>query len=160
MYRCMSTLGDTQNEGFTPPAARQLAGGNRKFPHQLTFNRVDFIQFRVQEAEHMSISGIQDKISLKLVRGQLEPTEANGEYILKPIPTADIPCFKHDVPANEHVTMQIASRVFGIAVPPNAVIRFADGELAYIVKRFMTSGPNEPKRFSSDSYSARLMPLI
>ena len=136
MHRCMSTLRDTQNEGFTPPAARQLAGGNRKFPYRLTFNRTDVVQFRVRAAEHMSISGIQDKISLRLVRGKLEPTESDGEYILKPVPTADIPRFKSDVPANEHVTMQIASQVFGIAVPPNAVIRFADGELAYIVKRF------------------------
>lgn len=136
MYRCMSTLRNSQKEGFIPSAARQLAGGNRKFPHRLTFNRMDVVQFRVQAAEHMSISGIQDKISLKLVRGQLGPTETNGEYILKPVPTADIPHFKNDVPANEHLTMQIASQVFGIAVPPNAVIRFADSELAYIVKRF------------------------
>lgn len=136
MHRCMSTLRDMQNDGFTPPAARLLAGGNRKFPHRLTFNRTDVVQFRVRAAEHMSISGVQDKISLKLVRGQLEPTETNGEYILKPVPTADIPHFKKDVPANEHVAMQIASQVFGIVVPPNAVIRFADGELAYVVKRF------------------------
>lgn len=136
MHRCMSTLRDTQDEGFTPPAARQLAGGNRKFPYRLTFNRTDVVQFRVRAAEHMSISGMQDKISLKLVRGKLEPTDTDGEYILKPVPTADIPRFKDDVPANEHVTMQIASQVFGMAVPPNAVIRFADGELAYIVKRF------------------------
>ena len=136
MYRCMSTLGDTPNKGFSPPAARRLSGGNRKFPHQLTFNRTDVIEFRVHAAEHMSISGIQDKISLKLIRGRLQPTEIDGEYILKPVPTADIPRFKADVPANEHITMQIASQVFGIATPPNAVVRFADGELAYIVKRF------------------------
>lgn len=136
MHRCMSSLRDTQNQGFAPAAARQLAGGNRKFPSRLTFNRTDVAEFRVHAAEHMSISGIQDKISLKLVRGKLEPTETRGEYILKPVPAADIPCFKNDVPANEHVTMQIASQVFGITVPPNAVIHFADGELAYIVKRF------------------------
>jgi len=136
MHRCMSTLRDTSSEGYIPAAARQLAGANRKFPHRLTFNRTDVVRFRVQSAEHISISGIQDKISLKLVRGRLEPTQTNGEYILKPVPTADIPHFQNEVPANEHLTMQIASQVFGIAVPPNAVIRFADGELAYIVKRF------------------------
>lgn len=32
--------------------------------------------------------------------------------------------------------MQVASQVFGITAPPNALVRFADGELAYIVKRF------------------------
>ncbi len=136
MHHCMSTLCDTPQEGLSPAAARQLAGGNRKFPHRLTFNRADVIEFRVQAAEHMSISGIQDKISVKLVRGRLEPTETGGEYILKPVPSADIPYFKSDVPANEHLTMQIASQVFGIAAPPSALVRFADDELAYVVKRF------------------------
>ncbi len=136
MHRCMSTLRETRKEGFTPAGARQLSGGYRAFPHRLAFCREDVVAFRVRAAAHMSISGVQDKISLKLVRGELEPTETDGEYILKPVPTADIPQFKNDVPANEHVIMQIASQVFGIVVPPNAVIFFADGELAYIVKRF------------------------
>ena len=140
MPRCMSTLRDTPHEGFCPAAARHLAGGNRKFPHRLAFTRADVVEFRVRAAEHMSISGIQDKISLKLVRGMLEPTETNGEYILKPVPTADMPRFKDDVPANEHVTMQVASQVFGIATPPNALLRFADGQPAYVVKRFDRRG--------------------
>jgi hypothetical protein len=51
-------------------------------------------------------------------------------------PHADIPRFKHDIPANEHLSMQLASQLFGIATAVNAVIRFADGELAYITRRF------------------------
>lgn len=136
MYRCMSTLAELRTEGFSPTARRLLAGGSRKFPHRLTFNRADVVEFRVQAAEHMSISGVQDKISLRLVRGQLLPTERDGEYILKPVPTADVPRFKEDIPANEHLTMQIAEQVFAIATAVNAVVRFADGELAYITRRF------------------------
>ena len=140
MFRCMSTLSDIPNEGYSPVAARLLAGGNRRFPHRLTFNRADVVEFRMQAAEHMSISGIQDKISLKLVRGALLPTKESGEYILKPIPTADIPTFKEDIPANEHLTMQMAAQVFGISTAVNAVIRFADGEPAYITRRFDRRG--------------------
>jgi serine/threonine-protein kinase HipA len=136
MFRCMSTLADVPHAGYSRAAEHLLAGGNRKFPHRLTFNRKDVVEFRMRAAEHMSISGIQDKISLKLVRGKLVPTEKDGEYILKPVPSADIPRFKTDVPANEHVTMQIASQVFGIATAVNACIYFADGELAYITRRF------------------------
>ena len=132
----MSTLADIQHEGYSRMAERQLAGANRVFPHRLTFNRADVVEFRIKAAEHMSISGIQDKISLKLVRGKLVPTEKDGEYILKPVPSADIPLLKADVPANEHLMMQIASQVFGIATAVNACIRFADGELAYITRRF------------------------
>ena len=136
MFRCMSTLAEIPAEGYSRVAERLLAGGSRRFPFRLEFNRTDVVEFRMKAAEHMSISGIQDKISLKLVRGRLLPTEKDGEYILKPVPSADIPRFKSDVPANEHLTMQIASQVFGIPTAVNAVIHFADGELAYITRRF------------------------
>lgn len=132
----MSTLSAIENEGYSRVGERLLAGGNRRFPSRLDFNRTDVVEFRLQAAEHLSISGIQDKISLKLVRGKLVPSEADGEYILKPVPSADIPRFKSDVPANEHLTMQIAAQIFGITTAANAVIPFADGELAYITRRF------------------------
>lgn len=136
MNRCLSTLVDIPQEGYSRAAERLLAGGPRKFPSRLTFNRTDVIEFRMNAAEHMSISGIQDKISLKRVRGKLLPTDREGEYILKPVPSSDIPRFKADVPANEHLTMQLASQVFGISTAVNGCIRFADGELAYITRRF------------------------
>lgn len=136
MPRCLASLVDIPGEGYAPKAARELAGGRRKFPHRLTFNRSDVIEFRITAAEHISISGVQDKISLQLERGRLLPTEHDGEYILKPVPSGDMPHLKQDVPANEHLTMQLASQVFDIAIAPNACILFEDGELAYITKRF------------------------
>jgi serine/threonine-protein kinase HipA len=84
----------------------------------------------------MSISGVQDKISLKLERGGLVPTDCDGEYILKPVPSLEVPRFREDIPANEHLTMQLASQVFGIEVAVNACVYFANGELAYLVRRF------------------------
>jgi len=136
MNRCLSTLVDLPEEGYSRRAARLLAGGQRKFPHRLTMYRSDVVEFRMTAAEHMSISGVQDKISLRLERGRLIPTERHGEFILKPVPSADIPRLKNDTPSNEHLTMQIASQIFGIATAVNACIRFADGEPAYITRRF------------------------
>jgi len=121
---------------LTQTEQRALAGGNRTFPSQLTFSRKEVVTFRQETISRMSISGVQDKISLKLVRGTLLPTDHNGEYILKPIPSSPIPFYASDVPANEHLTMQIASKVFGITTPPNACLPMSDGEPAYIVKRF------------------------
>jgi serine/threonine-protein kinase HipA len=40
------------------------------------------------------------------------------------------------LPANEHLTIQIAKQVYGITVAKNAVIFFKDGSPAYITKRF------------------------
>ncbi len=40
------------------------------------------------------------------------------------------------MPANEHLTMQIAQQVFGIETAESALIFFGNGEPAYITKRF------------------------
>ena len=134
---CRSSLLPIKAEGYAPSARRTLAGGNKQFPHRLSFARADVISFRTRHIEHMSISGVQDKISLKLGRGgKLLPSEKDGEYILKPIPSTPLPALQTDVPANEHLTMQIAGQLFGIAVPPNACVELSDGEPAYLVKRF------------------------
>jgi len=136
-FICHSSLQPIKDEGFAPSACRQLAGGNKQFPHRLSFARADVFSFRTVHIEHMSISGVQDKISLKLDRGgNLRPTEKDGEYILKPIPSTPLPAFQKDIPANEHLTMQIAGQLFGISIPPNACIQMSDGEPAYLVKRF------------------------
>lgn len=134
---CHSSLQRIDSEGYAPASRRRLAGGNKKFPHRLSFAKTEVILFRAEHIEHMSISGVQDKISLKLDRGgKLRPVEKDGEYILKPIPSTPLPEFQLDVPANEHLTMQIAVQLFGITVPPNACVELSDDEPAYLVKRF------------------------
>lgn len=136
-FVCRSSLIPIEKEGYAPVARRALSGGNKQFPFRLPFARSDVISFRTEHIEHMSISGVQDKISLKLERGgKLRPTEKDGEYILKPIPSTPLPAFHDNVPANEHLTMQIASQLLGIIVPPNACVELSDGEPAYLVKRF------------------------
>lgn len=133
---CHSLLSPISHEGFSSKALMLLTGGNRKFPHVLDFTTPDVAEIQIASADHMSISGLQDKISLILRRGKLMPAEARGTYLLKPIPSAPIPRFKSDVPANEHVTMQIARQIFGMQTAANALVFLKDGEPAYITKRF------------------------
>ena len=89
-----------------------------------------------EHSKRMSISGVQLKYSLKLVLNKLELCEKNGQYIIKPIPTADHLEMMDDAPENEHLTMQIASQIFNIKTAHNALIYFKDGTPAYITKRF------------------------
>ena len=84
----------------------------------------------------MSISGVQDKLSLRLDRGKLVPVASGGQYILKPIPNLRLPRLASDVPANEHVTMQLAEQIFGLETAANTFIPFKDGEPAYLTRRF------------------------
>ncbi len=135
-YYCHSTLAEIKQEGFSAKGLKLLTGGNRKFPHSLPFKRSDITSIQIKSVARMSISGVQDKISLKLERGQLEPVESRGEYLLKPVPSLVIPEFTDDVPANEHLTMQIASQIFRISTAANAALYLSDGSMAYITKRF------------------------
>lgn len=86
--------------------------------------------------KRISISGVQEKVSLLLEKNKLRLTKEGeqGTYILKPIPR-DIKLVEF-VPANEHLTMQIASQVYSIFTAENALIFFMNGEPAYITKRF------------------------
>lgn len=135
-YFCRSTLAPIDESGFAPASSRKLAGGNRRFPYRLSFTRADLMAFRSEQADRFSISGVQDKVPLRLRRGRLEPVVEGGLFILKPIPSVPLPCFQADVPANEHVTMQIAAQVFGISSALNACVELADGEPAYLTRRF------------------------
>ena len=84
----------------------------------------------------ISISGVQEKFSVLLEKNKLRLTKEGekGTYILKPIPSFGK---KTDqMPANEHLTMQIARQVFGIETAENALIFFKNGTPAYITKRF------------------------
>lgn len=84
----------------------------------------------------MSISGVQEKFSVLLEKNKLRLVNEGerGAYILKPIPGAGK---KPDqMPANEHLTMQIARQVYGIETAENALIFFKNGAMAYITKRF------------------------
>ncbi len=89
-----------------------------------------------QNRKHISISGVQAKFSVLLEKNKLRLTNEGerGTYIIKPIPGFG----KHpeQMPANEHLTMQIARQVYGIETAENAIIFFKDGSPAYITKRF------------------------
>ncbi len=82
----------------------------------------------------MSISGMQDKISVRLHRGALSPVQKDGTHLLKPIPSTPFRLVA-DTPANEALTMLLARRA-GITTAAHGLVRLADGELAYVTRRF------------------------
>lgn len=89
-----------------------------------------------ENRKNISISGVQEKFSVLLDKNKLRliNDDERGTYILKPIPGAGK---KPDqMPANEHLTMQIARQIYGIETAENALIFFKNGAPAYITKRF------------------------
>lgn len=89
-----------------------------------------------ENRKRMSISGVQEKFSVLLEKNKLRLINEgeHGTYILKPIPSTGRK--PEHIPANEHLTMQIARQVYGIETAENALIFFKDGSAAYITKRF------------------------
>lgn len=90
----------------------------------------------IENRKRISISGVQEKFSVLLDKNKLRLTNEreHGLYILKPIPGVGKKL--NQMPANEHLTMQIARQVFDIETAENALIFFKNGKPAYITKRF------------------------
>ena len=101
----------------------------------LSFARKDFFRQSTSKSKGLSISGVQQKLSLKINSNkELEITSTGGEYILKPSPET----FPH-ASENEHCAM-LTSRIFGIETALCGLISFSDGEFVYITKRFDRKG--------------------
>ena len=137
---CPSTLKEGYST-YSPEACRKLFGG-KQVSHILDFDSPNNDDADSTDyAEHIgriSLSGVQPKGSLVLKEGVLSKPEEGerGQYILKPAPVSYALLERKYCPANEHLTMQMASQAYGIETAANAICFFRDGEAAYITKRF------------------------
>ncbi len=131
MTACLICLEETKDSTEYHTTCIERLFGTSVLP-TLDFDLGDLYAIAVQMAGKMSISGIQEKVSLRLSpdKSRLEVAETDGRYILKPEP----PRFSA-LPQNEHVSMRLASAA-GIETPPFGLIRLKDGSLTYIIKRF------------------------
>src|SRR3569833_2073435 len=109
----------TLQPGFTTysPAGQQALFGSRsrKVSHILPIDPPgkDSEQTRLYNENRMriSISGVQEKYSLLLQKNSLFLTDSMGTHIVKPVPAERLDRV-NDLPANEHVSMQVARQVF------------------------------------------------
>lgn len=104
----------------------------------LNFSREVFkTELSQKYVKGMSISGIQKKLSLRIDAGVLTLTNSGGTYILKPT-VEDFPSLSE----NEHLSMLIG-KALDVETPPLGLIKFSDGELVYIIKRFDWKGSDK-----------------
>ena len=136
--RCPGTL----VEGFTTysrTCLKRVFNGskvNHVLPYaslQSNHNSEDSFE---ENASRISISGVQEKFSIIQLKNKIRLTKEGeqGTHILKPIPSGSKNA--DQMPANEHLTMQIAQQLFGIETAENALIFFGNDDPAYITKRF------------------------
>lgn len=113
------------------------------------FTNPDMAELFDENRKRISISGVQEKFSVILDKNKLRliVVGERGTHILKPIPQVGKKL--DQMPANEHLTMQIARQVYNIVTAENALIFFNNGSPAYITKRFDLDANNK-KRAQED----------
>ena len=123
---------------YSPAALRSLFD-NKKVSHFLDFSNDRNSRKMIDDnVGRISISGAQEKMSAIVEKGKvcLTPENVQGRYIIKPAPDDKRLIHREHLPANEHLTMQIARQVYAIQTAENGLIFFQNGEPAYITKRF------------------------
>ena len=124
---------------YSPRALKSLFSG-KKVSHILPYDAPDVSEESkakfLKNRGVISVSGVQAKVGivqeghkLRLTRGGEQSTHilktSAGELL-----NGDFSC------ANEHLTMRLASQVFGVKTAANGLVFFKNGEAAYITKRF------------------------
>ena len=141
---CPSTLADNF-AAYSPAARKTLFDGKAVSP---------FLPYGSPEADsgntpdaiasvgRISLSGAQPKFGM-IVSDDLLLRYAQADeqttHILKPRPSGYHIINKDHCAANEHLTMQIASQVYGIETAANGLCFFQNDEAAYLTRRFDVS---------------------
>lgn len=135
---CPSTLAEGYNT-YSPQAVKRLFDGKKVSPF-LNFNINELKQSDVivRAMQRISVSGVQEKFSGLIYQNTIRIAESNerSSYIVKPAPWDETIATRKQIPANEHVTMQIAKQVYGIVTAENGLCFTKDGQMVYVTKRF------------------------
>ncbi|MEM7654633.1 MAG: HipA domain-containing protein [Bacteroidota bacterium] len=151
LQHCPGTLA-TGYQTYSRTCLKRVFNG-RKVHHVLKYDspamNAEMRELFDEHRKQISISGVQEKFSILLDKNQIRLAQEGerGTHILKPIP--QVGKRADQMPANEHVTMQIARQVYKINTAENALIFFQDGSPAYLTKRFDTTDTGE-KRAQED----------
>lgn len=135
---CPSTLQDGL-DGYSRKALKQLFDGRTVNP-MLDFNIDEFRTSGeiVDAMRRISVSGVQEKFPAIVDGGKIRIAAdlERSTHILKPAPWDKTLVDRKHIPANEHLTMQIASQVYGIPVAANGLCFTHEGQPVYITRRF------------------------
>ena len=159
---CYQPLQDGQKD-YHPACAKKIFGNTTA--SRLPYSRSNIADLALQVIKSQTtVTGVQAKLSLDIDKGgKDEPDRLTlvglwGRYILKP---------KSNIypwlPEDEDLTMHLAT-IARIEVVPHSLIRFDDGELAYITKRvdrgadgtkyLMEDACQLSERLTSDKYKS------
>lgn len=137
---CYQELGEGETD-FHPQCGKKIFGS--KTVPLLPYTKADIKQLAEQVIRSQTtLTGVQAKLSLDISSSPNQQQRFTivglwGRYILKP----QTEQFKY-MPEVEDLTMHLAE-LAKVNVVPHSLIRFADGELAYITKRIDRTAKGE-----------------
>ena len=137
---CYQELGEGETD-FHPQCGKKIFGS--KTVPLLPYTKADIKQLAEQVIRSQTtLTGVQAKMSHDISSSPNQPQRFTivglwGRYILKP----QTEQFKY-MPEVEDLTMHLAE-LAKVNVVPHSLIRFADGELAYITKRIDRTAKGE-----------------
>ncbi len=138
IHNCPSSLAGGF-ETYSSEAAKVLFDGKVVFPF-LDFNLDGKkISDSVSAAlNRISVSGVQEKFPAIIDSDKIRIAELGEQstHILKPAPWDATISSRKEIPANENLTMQIASQVYGILTAANGLCFSKNGQQIYITRRF------------------------
>lgn len=128
-------------KSYSPHAIKLLFDGvkvNHVFPSMSPLNDDREAKKVYEQVGRISLSGVQSKLAVVVDNNHFRfaADKERGTFMLKPRPVSPHLFDKGDCPANENLTMQLASQVYGIETAANGLVFFQDGDVAYITRRF------------------------
>ncbi len=155
MIRCCPATLIEGHDTYSDEALQSLFGGEAVSPFlDFKFDGRGCPASLAGAIYHISVSGVQEKFPAVVDGGKIRIAEKDerSTHILKPAPWDETLAERRHVPANEHLTMQIASQVYGIDTAKNGLC-FAAGRAVYITRRF-DIGPDGSKCAMEDMAAA------
>lgn len=127
---CPSTLAEGYDI-YSPQAVKRLFDGKRVSPFlDFNINELKQSDVIVRAMQRISVSGVLEKFSGVIDGNMIRIAESRerSTYIIKPAPWDETISTRKQIPANEHVTMQIARQVYGIVTAENGLCFTKDGQ--------------------------------
>ncbi len=163
MSKCLYCYQETDGRDFHPKCAKKIFGSANIPTMPYTRQNIGELAKEIVKSR-TTITGVQAKLSMDLSKGaKNEPDRFTivglwGGYILKP-KSDNYPT----LPENEDLTMHLAE-IAKIETVPHCLIRFSDGELAYLTRRIdrdingkkflMEDACQLSERMASDKYKS------
>lgn len=156
IHICPSTLAAGYST-YSPEALKLLFDGKKVshiFPGLSPLNNSWEAKEAYKQVGRISLSGVQSKLAAVTEDGRFRFAKEGerGLFMLKPKPSASFLYQREDCPANENLTMQIASQVYHIETAANGLVVFDDDDMAYITRRFDVSA--DGSKYQQEDFAA------